>query len=117
MSNIQEKSEQYAREKLGNWCHITHSAYDTSQCTNGEVSAQDYTAGYNEAMAQPKHIFDGVAKVGEVRRFEGELVDVVDVAENEPSTCTNCILFNVRAVADCSVLTGCGINNVKYIKR
>ena len=47
--NIQEKAEQYAREKLGNWCHIVHSAYEISQCTNGEVSTQDYTAGYNEA--------------------------------------------------------------------
>ena len=47
--NIQEKAEQYAREKLGNWCHITHSAYVTGQCTNGEISAQDYTEGYNEA--------------------------------------------------------------------
>ena len=47
--NIQEKAEQYAREKLGNWRNITHSAYEISQCTNGEVSVQDYTAGYNEA--------------------------------------------------------------------
>ena len=76
-----------------------------------------FEAGYDFAMAQPKHIFDGAAKVGEVRRFEGELVDVVDVAENEPSTCANCILFNVHAVADCSFLTGCSINDVKYIKR
>ena len=49
MSNIQEKAEQYAREKLGNWYHIVHSAYEISQCTNGEVSVQDYTAGYNES--------------------------------------------------------------------
>ena len=48
--NIQEKAERYAREKLGNWCHIVHSAYEISQCTNGEVSAKDYTAGHNEAM-------------------------------------------------------------------
>lgn len=49
MSKIQEKAEQYAREKLGNWRHIVHSAYEISQCTNGEVSVQDYTAGHNEA--------------------------------------------------------------------
>lgn len=47
--NIQEKAEQYAREKLGNWCHIVHSAYEISQCTNGEVTVNDYLAGYNEA--------------------------------------------------------------------
>ena len=86
----------------------------TKECgSRGKI----FEAGYDFAMTQPKHIFDGAADVGEVRRFGDELVDVVDVAENEPSTCTNCILFNVRAVADCSVLTGCGINDVKYIKR
>ena len=47
--NIQEKAEQYAREKLGNWCHIVHSAYEISQCTNGEVTVNDYLVGYNEA--------------------------------------------------------------------
>ena len=47
--NKQEKAERYAREKLGNWCHIVHSAYETSQCTNGEVTVQDYLTGYNEA--------------------------------------------------------------------
>ena len=47
--NKQEKAEQYARDKLGNWCHVVHSAYEISQCTNGEVSVQDYLAGYNEA--------------------------------------------------------------------
>ena len=76
-----------------------------------------FEAGYDFAMSRPRHIFDGVAVAGEVRRFEGKLVDVVDVSENEPSTCANCILFNVHAVADCSFLTGCSINDVKYIKR
>lgn len=47
--NEQEKAERYAREKLGNWCHIVHSAYEISQCTNGEVTVNDYLAGYNEA--------------------------------------------------------------------
>jgi len=47
--NIQENAEQYACEKLGNWCHVTHSAYEIEQCTNGEISMQDYIAGFNEA--------------------------------------------------------------------
>ena len=47
--NIQEKAEQYAREKLGNWCHVVHSAYEISQCTNGEITVHDYIEGYNEA--------------------------------------------------------------------
>ena len=65
--------------------------------------------GYDFAMAQPKHIFDGVAVVGEVRRFEGELVDVVK------GDCINCVLENITC--DCAYLVGCQINNVKYIKR
>ena len=47
--NIQEKAEQYANQRLGAWRDIIHSGYSISECTNGEVSAQDYTAGYNEA--------------------------------------------------------------------
>ena len=95
------------------YCEAKKSAIENAK---GATASFVFDAGFDFAMAQPKHIFDGVAKVGEVRRFEGELVDVVDVAENEPSTCANCILFNVHAVADCSFLTGCGINDVKYIK-
>ena len=64
--------------------------------------------GYDFAMAQPKHIFDGVAVAGEVRRFKGELVDVI-----ERSTCSGCALFTFN---NCKYLTGCD-HNVKYIKR
>lgn len=116
MSNILEKAEQYAREKLGNWCHIVHSAYETAQCTNGEVSVQDYLAGYNEAVSQPKHIFDGVAVAGEVRRFEAELVDVVRFGVITDD-CADCILNTDMYSRNCSILTKCDTNNVKYIKR
>lgn len=106
MSNIQEKAEQYAREKHG-------------RCANGGIdkvnSAQDYIAGYDFAMAQPKHIFEGVAQVGEVRRFEGELVDVID-SSNE-YMCDNCIFWDFDLDHDCQYLTGCDTHNVKYIKR
>ena len=64
--------------------------------------------GFDFAMAQPKHIFDGVAVAGEVRRFKGELVDVI-----ERSTCSGCALFTFN---NCKYLTGCD-HNVKYIKR
>ena len=47
--SIQEKAEQYANQRLGSWRDIIHSGYSISECTNGEISAQDYTAGYNEA--------------------------------------------------------------------
>ena len=77
-----------------------------------ESKIKIFEAGYDFAMAQPKHIFDGVAQVGDVRRFEDELVDVVI---NKPYSCTDCIVFNIDC--NCWFLTGCGINNVKYIKR
>ena len=77
-----------------------------------ESKIKIFEAGFDFAMAQPKHIFDGVAKVGEVRRFEGELVDVV---VNKPYSCTDCIMFNIDC--NCCFLTGCSINEVKYIKR
>ena len=67
-----------------------------------------FEAGYDFAMSQPKHIFDGVAKVGEVRRFGDELVDVV-----ERGICSGCALFTFN---NCKYLTGCD-HNVKYIKR
>lgn len=114
--NSQEKAEQYAREKLGNWCHIVHSAYEISQCTNGEVTVNDYLAGYNEAMSQPKHIFDGAAKVGEVRRFNDELVDVVSFGIIT-GDCENCVLHDTVYNRNCTSLTGCESNDVKYIKR
>ena len=71
--------------------------------------------GYDFAMAQPKHIFDGAAQVGEVRRFEGELVDVID-SSNE-CMCDNCILWDFAFDHDCQLLTGCETHNIKYIKR
>ena len=69
-----------------------------------------FEAGYDFAMAQPKHIFDGVAVVGEVRRFGYELVDVVSI-----NTCSDCALL--RYDIDCRFLTSCDTHNVKYIKR
>ena len=48
--SIKEKAEQYAREKLGDWGSVVHSAYETNECTNSEISVQDYTAGYDEAI-------------------------------------------------------------------
>ena len=68
-----------------------------------------FSAGYDFAMAQPKHIFDGVANVGEKRRFEGRLVDVVD----DTNKCEDCIL--VKYDIDCQFFTGCDTNDVKYI--
>lgn len=109
--SIKEKAEQYAREKLGDWGSVVHSAYETNECTNCEISVQDYTAGYNEAMSKPKHIFDGAAVAGEVRRFEVDLADVVD----DNRYCEGCILKDRMPI--CYYLTGCEINNVKYIKR
>ena len=109
--SIKEKAEQYAREKLGDWGSVVHSAYETNECTNSEISVQDYTAGYDEAISQPKHIFDGIAKVGEVRRFDDDLVNVVD----DKGKCRGCILKDRMPI--CDYLTGCEINNVKYIKR
>ena len=73
-----------------------------------ESKIKIFEAGYDFAMAQPKHIFDGVAVAGEVRRFKGELVDVI-----ERSTCSGCALFTFN---NCKYLTGCD-HNVKYIKR
>lgn len=73
--------------------------------------------GYDFAMSQPKHIFDGVAKVGEVRRFEGELVDVVKWGLNVNSNCEKCVLYKFSENNNCQYLTGCDTHNVKYIKR
>ena len=70
-----------------------------------------FEAGYDFAMSQPKHIFDGVAKVGEVRRFEGELVDVVD------GSCKDCHLEHHKKLSNCGYITLCGVYRVKYIKR
>ena len=100
--SIEEKAEQYARELHG---------YSFIHLEGIDNSISDYIAGYNEAMSQPKHIFDGAAVAGEVRRFEGELVDVVD----DDETCRGCILKDRMPI--CDNLTDCDINNVKYVKR
>ena len=111
--NKQEKAEQYAIERLSAWKDVIHSGYTISESTNGEVCVQDYIAGYDFAMSQPKHIFDGVAVVGDVRRFEGGLVDVV---ENDQK-CDGCCLINNQSIPYCDYITNCDINNVKYVKR
>ena len=107
--SIKEKAEQYARDAWREYYNGT-TVYGTGM-TVGEMSAIDFTAGYNEAIAQPKHIFDGAAVAGEVRRFEVDLVDVVD----DNRYCEGCILKDRMPI--CDYLTGCEINNVKYIKR
>ena len=73
-----------------------------------------FEAGYDFAMSQPKHIFDGVAKVGEVRRFGDELVDVVKFGIIT-GDCEDCVLH--ASGSYCMLLTGCDTHNVKYIKR
>lgn len=72
-----------------------------------------FRSGYNFAMSQPKHIFDGVANAGEVRRFEDYLVDVVV----RDGTCNKCVCNNFAGLLHCNYLIGCKTNNVKYIKR
>jgi len=78
-----------------------------------ESTDKAFEAGYDFAMSQPKHIFDGVAQVGEVRRFEGGLVSAV---ENNKQ-CTGCILDSTEYSLDCLYLTGCDTHNVKYVKK
>jgi len=80
-----------------------------------ESTDKAFEAGYDFAMSQPKHIFDGVAVVGEVRRFEGGLVDVVANVGHIP--CTNCVFQYFSFGIDCQFLIGCDTHNVKYIKR
>ena len=63
-----------------------------------------------QQLSEPKHIFDGVAKAGEARRYEGGLVDVVKCRYK---TCIGCMLFD--KMIDCEFLTGCDTHNVKYI--
>ena len=75
-----------------------------------------FDAGIDFAMSQPKHIFDGAAVAGEVRRFEDGLVDVVkdDVINGD---CTKCVLNTSLYSCNCSILTKCATNKVTYIKR
>ena len=75
-----------------------------------------FDAGIDFAMSQPKHIFDGVAQVGEVRRFEDELVDVVRFSLINGG-CEKCVLHKFSENHICQYLTGCVTHNVKYIKR
>lgn len=79
-----------------------------------ESKIKIFEAGFDFAMAQPKHIFDGVAKVGEVRRFGDELVDVAKFGIIT-GDCEDCVLY--ASVSDCRFLTSCETHNVKYIKR
>ena len=76
-----------------------------------ESKIKIFEAGFDFAMAQPKHIFDGVANVGEVRRFEGYLVDVVGKKD-----CDECLLHDITFY-NCRFFSGCNTHNVKYIKR
>lgn len=61
MEGNMKKNKEYkdARDKAHK--EAVHNAY-FGNCFN---------AGYDFAMSQPKHIFDGVAVIGEVRRFDG----------------------------------------------
>ena len=97
MKNSQEYND--ARDKA--YKEAGHNAY----FGNG------FDAGFDFAMSQPKHIFDGVAQVGEVRRFEGGLVDVVD------GSCKDCHLEHHKKLSNCGYITLCGVYRVKYIKR
>ena len=74
----------------------------------------EFESGFDFAMSQPKHIFDGAAKAGEVRRYDGELVVVVI---KSAKSCTSCIFSDSVDIRNCMYLTGCDINNVKYIKQ
>ena len=97
MKNSKEYKD--ARDKA--YKEAGHNAY----FSNG------FEAGFDFAMSQPKHIFDGVAQVGEVRRFEGGLVDVAK------GSCTGCMMNYIVGVSNCNTLTECSVNDVIYIKR
>lgn len=94
-------SEEYVEALNKAYKEAVHNAY----FGNG------FGKGYDFAMSQPKHIFDGVAKVGEVRRFGDELVDVVK------GSCTGCMMNYIVGVSNCNTLTECSVNDVIYIKR
>lgn len=97
-------------KKTKEYCEAEYKA--TKECgSRGKI----FEAGYDFAMSQPKHIFDGVAVVGEVRRFEGELVDVV--ANDTKNSCMVCCLDYCADTIACQHNTGCDTHNVKYIKR
>jgi len=104
MEGNMKNSKEYkdARDKA--YKEAGHNAY----FSNG------FEAGFDFAMSQPKHIFDGVAKVGEVRRFGDELVDVVKFGIIT-GDCEDCVLY--ASGSDCMFLTSCDTHDVKYIKR
>lgn len=92
--------------------------YFDAECKAREESIgypfkSEFESGFDFATSQPKHIFDGVAKAGEVRRFDGKLVDVIDCGT--VNTCDGCCLFDYDD--DVCELIKCVIINVKYIKR
>ena len=93
--------------------------YFDAECKAREESIgypfkSEFESGFDFATSQPKHIFDGVAKAGEVRRYDGELVVVVI---KSAKSCTSCIFSDSVNIRNCMYLTGCDINNVKYIKQ
>ena len=101
MKNSKEYKD--ARDKAYN--EAGHNAY----FSNG------FEAGFDFAMSKPKHIFDGVAVAGEVRQFEGELVDVVE--NKTKNSCIACCLYYCADTIACQHNTGCDTHNVIYIKR
>ena len=103
MEGNMKDSEEYVEALNKAYKEAGHNAY----FGNG------FGKGYDFAMSQPKHIFDGVAVAGEVRRFKGELVDVVESKGN----CTGCIFKENEYSHICTHLTKCCTNLVKYIKR
>ena len=104
MEGNMKDSEEYVEALNKAYKEAGHNAYFGS----------GFGKGYDFAMSQPKHIFDGVAKVGEVRRFEGELVDVVKFGIIT-GDCEDCVLY--ASGSDCVLLTSCDTHDVKYIKR
>ena len=101
MEGNMKDSEEYVEALNKAYKEAGHNAY----FGNG------FGKGYDFAMSQPKHIFDGVAQVGEVRRFEGELVDVVAKKD-----CDKCLLHDITFY-NCRFFSGCDTHNIKYIKR
>ena len=93
------------------YCEAKKSAIENAK---GATASFVFEAGYDFAMAQPKHIFDGAAKVGEVRRFGDELVDVVKFGIIT-GDCEDCVLY--ASGSDCMLRTSCDTHDVKYIKR
>lgn len=82
--------------------------YFDAECKAREESIgypfkSEFESGFDFATSQPKHIFDGAAKAGEVRRFKDRLVDILA-----------CITVTMCDVCES---IKCGTHNGKYIKR